>query len=28
MKPCSENSEVVPEPGTMAGLTLAAAGLG
>ncbi|UNU22295.1 PEP-CTERM sorting domain-containing protein [Microcoleus vaginatus PCC 9802] len=28
VKPCSENSEAVPEPGTMAGLTLAAAGLG
>jgi hypothetical protein len=28
VKPSSENSEAVPEPGTMAGLTLAAAGLG
>lgn len=28
VKPCSENSEAVPEPGTIAGLTLAAAGLG
>ena len=28
VEPCSENSEAVPEPGTMAGLTLAAAGLG
>ena len=28
VKPGSENSEAVPEPGTMAGLTLAAAGLG
>ncbi|WP_293355320.1 MULTISPECIES: PEP-CTERM sorting domain-containing protein [unclassified Microcoleus] len=28
VKPCSENSEAVPEPATIAGLTLAAAGLG
>lgn len=28
VKPGGENSEAVPEPGTMAGLTLAAAGLG
>jgi hypothetical protein len=28
VKPCPENSEAVPEPATIAGLTLAAAGLG